>query len=30
MLAINVEMGFRPYIAYAVYQGPADTARASV
>ena len=30
MLAINVEMGFRPYIAYGVWQGPADAARASV
>jgi GNAT superfamily N-acetyltransferase len=30
MLAINVEMGFRPYIAYAIYQGPADAALASL
>jgi len=30
MLAINVEMGFRPYLAYGIWQGPAEAARASV
>ena len=30
MLAINVEMGFRPYIAYAIHQGPTDAAREAV
>jgi mycothiol synthase len=30
MLAINVDMGFRPYLAYAIYQGPVATAREAV
>jgi GNAT superfamily N-acetyltransferase len=30
MLAINVDMGFRPYIAYGVWQGSVEAARASL
>ena len=30
MLAINIEMGFRPYLAYGIWQGPTEAARASL